>query len=216
MYLYKRAQRLAKEEQRQAQRAAEKLVPLEDEVVSSTKTQSESLAEPEAPVPVRPISIGPDAEIEQEAEIESEIESTPVVASVSESSESAMDESWANDKLASALIEYRNAATAEEKHAGLLQAIGECYKQRKEQSYCEYGAGLAADYQAVFAQLPSPANEKGTAFMQLATLLNDSGQFDGAIKVCQTAMGYGLTDGTVTGFEGRIARIEKAKQKVAK
>ncbi len=52
--------------------------------------------------------------------------------------------------------------------------------------------------------------------MHLSTLLNDTGMFDKAIEVCQKAITYGLSDGTVTGFEGRISRIEKAKAKANK
>ncbi|QDF73898.1 hypothetical protein FGA12_01250 [Shewanella marisflavi] len=123
------------------------------------------------------------------------------------------DESWANDKLTASLAQYRAEPEAEGKHVALLQAIAECYKQRKQEEYREYGAALSPYYQSLFAALPAPEQEKGVGFMHLATLLNDCGDFDGAIKVCQTAISYGLTDGTVTGFEGRITRIEKAKAK---
>ncbi|QLE83970.1 hypothetical protein FLM48_02020 [Shewanella sp. Scap07] len=94
-------------------------------------------------------------------------------------------------------------------------AVAECYKQRKQTQYRDYGAGLQQDYLEVFAKLDKPAEQKGVGFMHLATLLNDSGQYDTAIAVCQQAINYGLTDGTVTGFEGRITRIERAKAKAA-
>ena len=123
------------------------------------------------------------------------------------------DESWANDKLAKALAEYRSEPTAEAKHQALLIAVAECYKQRKQSEYREYGAALAPYYQSLFAALSTKESEKGAGFMQLATLLNDCGDFDGALGVCQAAIGYGLSDGTVTGFEGRMTRIEKAKAK---
>ncbi|MGS0728874.1 hypothetical protein ACVBKF_21935, partial [Shewanella sp. 0m-11] len=60
------------------------------------------------------------------------------------------------------------------------------------------------------------AEVKGTGMMHLSTLLNDNGDFDSAISICKTAIEYGLADGTVTGFEGRITRIEKAKAKANK
>ncbi|RTR30145.1 hypothetical protein EKG39_16040 [Shewanella atlantica] len=128
----------------------------------------------------------------------------------------ATDESWANAKLSQALSDYRSSTGKAVKHQALLGAIAECYKQRKQSEYCAYGAGLTAEYLTVFSELESPSSEKGVGFMHLSTLLNDSGRFDSAIGVCHKAIEYGLLDGTVTGFEGRITRIEKAKAKAAK
>ncbi|GGI87826.1 hypothetical protein GCM10007978_26980 [Shewanella hanedai] len=113
-------------------------------------------------------------------------------------------------------MEYRGASDTSVKHQALLAAIGECYKQRKQAEYADYGAGLTPDYLELFASLASPSSEKGAGFMHLSTLLNDTGRFDEAISVCQKATSYGLSDGTVTGFEGRIVRIEKAKAKAKK
>ncbi|QFU24725.1 hypothetical protein FS418_24705 [Shewanella sp. YLB-09] len=115
-----------------------------------------------------------------------------------------------------ALFEYRGAADNEIKHTGLLAVIFECYKQRKQTQYCEYGAALSPYYLSLFAVLESPSTQKGIGFMHLSTLLNDCGEFDNAIAVCQKAKDYGLSDGTVTGFEGRIIRIGKAKAKSLK
>ncbi len=122
----------------------------------------------------------------------------------------------ANDKLTQALSEYRGASSNSIKHIGLLAAIAECYKQRKLAEYREYGAALSPYYLSLFEALESNSKEKGVGFMHLSTLLNDCGEFDGAVDMCQKAINYGLTDGTVTGFEGRIIRIEKAKAKSLK
>ncbi|MCJ8305048.1 hypothetical protein [Shewanella sp.] len=115
-----------------------------------------------------------------------------------------------------ALSEYRGTSDNTIKHVGLLGAIAECYKQRKQAQYKEYGAALSPYYLSLFAALESPSSHKGIGFMHLSTLLNDCGEFDSAIDVCRKAIEYGLSDGTVTGFEGRIIRIEKAKAKSLK
>ena len=93
---------------------------------------------------------------------------------------------------------------------------------RKQADYCQYGAALQLTYLEVYRSLhqqhvaqKNTDDIKAPAFMQLSTLLNDVGQFDEALKVCQQALEYQLTDGTVTGFEGRIKRIEKAKAKAS-
>ncbi|MEI6860045.1 MAG: hypothetical protein V5788_09745 [Shewanella sp.] len=126
------------------------------------------------------------------------------------------DETWANEKLTVALSEYRSASDNTIKHTGLLDAISECYKQRKQTQYREYGVALLPYYLSLFAVLEPSSSHKGLGFMHLSTLLNDCGEFDSAIDVCRKAIEYGLNDGTVTGFEGRITRIEKAKAKSLK
>jgi hypothetical protein len=50
----------------------------------------------------------------------------------------------------------------------------------------------------------------------MSTLLNDNGEFDAAIAICKTAIKHDVSDGTVTGFEGRVTRIDKAKAKANK
>ena len=97
--------------------------------------------------------------------------------------------------------------------------VGECYKQRKSADYLNYGAQLAQEYialfQAVTAEQGKTAELKSAGFLHLATLLNDTQAFDAAIVLCRKALEFGLSDGTVTGFEGRISRIEKAQTKAA-
>jgi hypothetical protein len=108
------------------------------------------------------------------------------------------------------------------RYHAMLSAIGECYKQRKAPEYLQFGAGLAPGYRALFAdyleyhkaEMPD-VEIKGAGFMQLSTLLSDAGEFEQAIELCRQAQQLGLSDGTVTGFEGRLARIEKARDKVA-
>lgn len=122
---------------------------------------------------------------------------------------------WANVTLQRAAQEYQQATSNAERFNALQNMIGECYKQRKSAQYRDYGAQLAEDYLALHATASKEAGAelKTPGFLQLATLLNDSQAFDAAINLCQHALALGLSDGTVTGFEGRIARIEKAKAK---
>ena len=48
-----------------------------------------------------------------------------------------------------------------------------------------------------------------STFQQYATLLSEANEYERAIEVCERAMAFGLTDGTQSGFAGRIARIRK-------
>ncbi len=127
---------------------------------------------------------------------------------------------WANANLSNALKQHLASENASEGYSALVAAISECYKQRKSQQYLIYGYSLTASFVSSFTQYLSYRTDqgietelKGTAFMQLATLAQDNGNFDHAIEICNTALANELSDGTVTGFEGRIKRIEKAKIK---
>ncbi|MBM7071206.1 hypothetical protein JQC92_04005 [Shewanella sp. 202IG2-18] len=129
---------------------------------------------------------------------------------------------WANTNLTKALELQNTASNAEETYSAITAAISECYKQRKSQQYLIYGYSLASEYEKAFEQYLAYRSEnkiesviKGTAFMQLATLAQDNGNFEQAIEVCNKAIDHELTDGTVTGFAGRIKRIEKAKEKAS-
>ncbi|HDS1199829.1 TPA: hypothetical protein QDZ95_003373, partial [Shewanella algae] len=134
----------------------------------------------------------------------------------------APDISWGNITLKRAMEQYQASEGAIEAHDALLAVISECYKQRKNSKYLQLGQEYDTAYSALFAASrekvlsKSPKAEfKGTGFMQLSTLCSDAGRFDAAIALCNKAIEYGLEDGTVTGFEGRIKRIEKARDKAS-
>ena len=89
---------------------------------------------------------------------------------------------------------------------------------RKQADYCQYGAKLHQVYIGLFDYLYQKdksqfADGKAAGHLHLTTLLNDVGHFDKALALCKHAMAHQLSDGTITGFEGRIGRIEKAKLK---
>ncbi|MGI2024627.1 hypothetical protein [Shewanella glacialipiscicola] len=126
---------------------------------------------------------------------------------------------WANVTLKRDFEEYQAATSVSDRYSALQNMVGECYKQRKSADYLNYGAQLAQEYialfQAVTAEQGKTAELKSAGFLHLATLLNDTQAFDAAIVLCRKALEFGLSDGTVTGFEGRISRIEKAQTKAA-
>lgn len=49
-------------------------------------------------------------------------------------------------------------------------------------------------------------------FKYLAMVLDDSGAYDQAARVCRTALSHGIEDGTRTGFQGRLQRIMRKKE----
>ncbi len=53
-------------------------------------------------------------------------------------------------------------------------------------------------------------------FQNLATLLAEEGDFNGAIRVCEAALRSGLSDGTKGGFVGRIERLRKQAERAGR
>ncbi|CAM2932982.1 hypothetical protein [Shewanella algae] len=243
IFLYNRAQRLAKEERDEALKLKDRAsaIPQAPQAETENETQEEhqsvdldfaeskEQAEPKPqPSAEQAVAESPELEPQTEnnapevevgrAEVETvlpEPEPEPVKAA-------APDISWGNITLKRAMEQYQASEGAIEAHDALLAVIGECYKQRKNSKYLQLGQEYDTAYSALFAASrekvlsKSPKAEfKGTGFMQLSTLCSDAGRFDAAIALCNKAIEYGLEDGTVTGFEGRIKRIEKARDKAS-
>ncbi|WP_335915057.1 hypothetical protein [Shewanella algae] len=247
IFLYNRAQRLAKEERDEALKLKDRAsaIPQAPQAETENETQEEhqsvdldfaeskEQAEPKPqPSAEQAVAESPELEPQTEnnapevevgrAEVEAvlpepepEPEPEPVKAA-------APDISWGNITLKRAMEQYQASEGAIEAHDALLAVIGECYKQRKNSKYLQLGQEYDTAYSALFAASrekvlsKSPKAEfKGTGFMQLSTLCSDAGRFDAAIALCNKAIEYGLEDGTVTGFEGRIKRIEKARDKAS-
>ncbi|MCE9781462.1 procyclic acidic repetitive family protein [Shewanella algae] len=243
IFLYNRAQRLAKEERDEALKLKDRAsaMPQAPQAETENETQEEhqsvdldfaeskEQAEPKPqPLAEQAVAESPELEPQTEniapevevgrAEVETvlpEPEPEPVKAA-------APDISWGNITLKRAMEQYQASEGAIEAHDALLAVISECYKQRKNSKYLQLGQEYDTAYSALFAASrekvlsKSPKAEfKGTGFMQLSTLCSDAGRFDAAIALCNKAIEYGLEDGTVTGFEGRIKRIEKARDKAS-
>ncbi|WP_413490294.1 hypothetical protein [Shewanella baltica] len=155
---------------------------------------------------------------DEQADTEGDVKTEAEPAS-SKRSEVGAPGAWANVTLVRAFEEYQGATSASARYTALQNMVAECYKQRKSADYLNYGAQLAEEYVALFqaasAEQGKDTELKSSGFLHLATLLNDTQAFDAAIVICRKALALGLSDGTVTGFEGRINRIEKAQAKAA-
>tara|TARA_R110000796_G_scaffold122229_10_gene236606 strand:- start:7413 stop:8285 length:873 start_codon:yes stop_codon:yes gene_type:complete len=200
------------------------LVDPVNESSKKSKTPAEQVSEP-----VDVVEIAPEAILESESKVtdvvsEPEVSTTTAVDAPSDQGLSLnlnrVEGDWASESFLQQIDAANNANDLQSQHNGLASVINHCYKMRKQADYCQYGAALQLTYLDLYRSLhqqyvsqKSTDEIKSPAFMQLSTLLNDVGQFDEAIKVCEQALEYQLTDGTVTGFEGRIKRIEKAKAK---
>lgn len=198
VYLYKRTQQLAKDEQNPQ--------PEKQEIEQAEAKDVTPIVVADTPSPLTPTSVSQTAPDE----------TAPALTPTS------TDLSWANAKLLQAVTDMTSAIDVASEYAATSVALAECYKQRKQREYIHYGAHLYSQYIALFEHYllemrstDPEAELKGTGLLHLSTLLSDNGAFDKAIDVCRTAIQFGISDGTVTGFEGRILRIEKAKSKAS-
>jgi hypothetical protein len=108
------------------------------------------------------------------------------------------------------------AATPLEQHLVLSKIIALAYRQREDPSLravlLEYGRRYLALFPELFPTLKAELGENVhqiPVFKQMAIALGEDGDYDGAVAVCRTALDYDMDDGTRTGFEGRIARLQK-------
>lgn len=107
-----------------------------------------------------------------------------------------------------------------DRHFLLLTIVQEAYKERKQGEMASICEDVATLHLKEFPSLIGPLNEhfgmlpRVPTFQHYAALLTERGEFEKAIHVCQTAISYGLHDGTKSGFEGRIKRIQKAQSRI--
>lgn len=104
-----------------------------------------------------------------------------------------------------------------ERHAVFTKGIDLAYKTRRQDPEMQevvvnYGTRYVREFadikDALFDHLgEGPKNI--AVFKQLAIALEEAEAHDQAVDVCQKALEFGLEDGTKSGWEGRIKRIEK-------
>lgn len=107
-----------------------------------------------------------------------------------------------------------------DRHFLLLHLCGEMYRQRKNQGprakFLQYAKLHLAEFPrlapALKRDLQTDTLPRVPTYQMLATVLTEDGAFEEAIDVCREAIKLGLSDGTKSGFEGRIARIEKKRR----
>lgn len=103
-----------------------------------------------------------------------------------------------------------------ERHDYLCKVVEDAYKERTKKSTAkilEYMAELhIKEFSKIRPVLKKAANgtlPRVPTFQKYAIFLTERGDYQRAIDVCQTAIGFGLSDGTKGGFPERIKRIRK-------
>ncbi|MFP4691639.1 MAG: hypothetical protein ACLFMU_06975 [Bacteroidales bacterium] len=128
-------------------------------------------------------------------------------------------DAWTSGDLNEMLKATKTDTNPIDRHFLLQTIVAETYKRRKEKKYrdlcIEYSEKHIEEFKNRIEK-PLKADSYGqlpriSTFQHYATLLTELGDYDKAIEVCKTAVSYDLDDGTKSGYEGRIERIEKKR-----
>lgn len=126
-------------------------------------------------------------------------------------------QAWTSGNLDDMLSAAQSDTNLIDRHFLLQSIVAETYKRREDEKF----RGLCVEYSE--KHINEFSNKIATAlkddmdgylprvstFQYYATLLTELGDFKRAIEVCENAISYGLSDGTKSGFQGRIDRIKK-------
>jgi len=128
-------------------------------------------------------------------------------------------DAWTSLDLDAMLLALSTPTNPIDRHFLLQSIVQTTYKSRKDPKMHGVFLEIARQHTQEFSKLTTALRQefdgvlpRVVTFQYLATVLAEDGELDEAIKVCQTAIQYGLHDGTKTGFEGRIQRIRKKQQ----
>lgn len=124
------------------------------------------------------------------------------------------------DATPSADKELAAAAEPLTRHRIYQQRVEEAYRQRKseqgEAMLLHYAAQHLAEFDDIAPALKASNGgqlPQVNTFKYYATALSERGRHEEAIAVCQKALAYGLKDGTKTGYQGRLERIQAKQSK---
>ena len=123
---------------------------------------------------------------------------------------------WTSGDLDQMLEAVNTKTNPIDRHFLLQSIVDACYKLRREGMYRQLCFKFAEMHlQELSSIAPALKEEMGDAlpristFQHYATVLTEDGEYEKAISICESALEYGLHDGTKSGFEGRVARIRK-------
>lgn len=128
---------------------------------------------------------------------------------------------WTSGDLDRMILASRIETNPIDRHFLLIGIIQGCYRRRGEQGMADlckhYGEIHLSEFNDILDSLKIEMN--GTipripTFQCLSTIYTEEGNYARAFEVCDTAIMYGLKDGTKGGFDGRKDRIKKIAEKI--
>ena len=124
---------------------------------------------------------------------------------------------WTSRNLDKMIKASETDTNAIDRHFLLQTIVEETYKRRNDEKYRDLCIQFSEKHlkefsETIVSELKEDFNgnlPRVLTFQYYSTLLSELGDFEKAIKVCETAISFGLHDGTKSGFQGRIDRIKK-------
>ena len=125
-------------------------------------------------------------------------------------------DAWTSGELAAMLKALKKKTNLIDRHFLLMGIVNQSYKSRKDPKMRELCREISERHVQEFDRI-APALKKDmngvlprvSTFQQYAKLLSEDSEDERAIEVCERTMSFGLTDGTQSGFEGRVGRTRK-------
>lgn len=103
-----------------------------------------------------------------------------------------------------------------DRHFLLMQLCRQAYRLRKsDPNMRKLARDVGLQHVREFPEIRGPLTRhlgilpRVPSFQNVATLMAEEADFQAAINVCESAIGFGLSDGTAGGFESRIERLKK-------
>jgi hypothetical protein len=104
------------------------------------------------------------------------------------------------------------------RHVLLEQIVSHYYRHRSESKsrdafyrYAKIHIQEASGVLDAFSQTEYGRPDRIDTFKMMAIAMDQDGRYDEAIDICRQALSMGLENGTKTGFEGRISRLERKR-----
>lgn len=102
-------------------------------------------------------------------------------------------------------------------HAGMIEFT---YRNRETHlerciEFCQKDIELYPKLRAEWARKnPQYPSVGASSFQRLAIICEKQGNIDDAIKICELAISYNLKDSTKGGFQSRLSKLQKKKEKI--
>jgi hypothetical protein len=206
-FLFYRSQQKKQDQRQDAQRSEIESGPAQQATENPVATSANEPAKRTAESPAEPPEAAAHA-AEAKTDIEHEVSEVAQVHSVPPAPDVVKPQAAALSDESDPLARHR-----------LYQQITEAsYKDRDKEAsrtaFKYYAEQHISEFDAIKKPLKKQNNGKlpqVSTFRNLANVLVEDEQYNEAIAVCQQALHFGLKDGTKTGYQGRIERIEAKK-----
>jgi len=131
-------------------------------------------------------------------------------------------DAWTSGDLKAMIAQLKHKTTLVDRHFLLMNIVDQAYRNRDDKEMRTICHQVAQMHIKEFPKI-RPALKKDIGilprvptFQQYATVLTEEERYSEAIAVCESAIKFGLSDGTKSDFQGRIERIIKKKMESKK